>query len=189
MQRKLSLLLVFLLLFLFVLVPLRADKPPTVNRAGSESAPPEKLILGEAEYVAIPALNTVFAARIDTGAKRSSIYAVDIETFERDGNLWVRFTIKNPAKDEEFPLEREVTRTARIKQQGDESERRHSIELVLTMGELTKEIDISLVDRSNFQYPLLIGRDFLKGAAIVDVAQKYTQQTPGAPERSKKRSK
>ncbi|MGB5519329.1 MAG: RimK/LysX family protein, partial [Gammaproteobacteria bacterium] len=90
MQRKLSLLLVFLLLFLFVLVPLRADKPPTVNRAGSESAPPEKLILGEAEYVAIPALNTVFAARIDTGAKRSSIYAVDIETFERDGNLWVR---------------------------------------------------------------------------------------------------
>jgi hypothetical protein len=185
LQPRASLLLVFLL-FLLVGVPVLADKPPSVKKAGSESVPAEKLVIGQIEYVAIPALDTVFAARIDTGAKRSSIYAVDIQTFERDGNPWVRFTIKNPTKDQEFPMEMEVTRTTRIKQKGDESERRHHIELVLTMGDLTKEIDINLADRSNFEYPLLIGRDFLKGTAVVDVARKFTQKTPGAPSKRKK---
>ena len=184
-----SLRLLTLTLCLLVIVPLWAAEPPKVDRAGSDSSPPEKLIIGETEYVAIPSLDTVFAARIDTGAKRTSIYAVDIEPFERDGKPWVRFTIKNPAKDQEFPLEMEVSRTARIKQLGEESVRRHSVYLVLTMGEITKEVDVNLADRSNFEYPLLLGRDFLKGSVIVDVAQKFTQKTPGAPRTSKKRSK
>jgi hypothetical protein len=174
--------LFLVLLFFFVLgaTPLRAVEPPRVERAGSKSSAAEKLIVGELEYVTIPVLDTVFQARIDTGAKASSIHAVDIETFERDGNPWVRFTIKNPCKNLEFPLEMEVSRTARIKQQGEDSERRHSVTLVVTLGDITREIDVNLADRSNFDYAMLIGRDFLKGSAVVDVAQQYTQKTPGA---------
>ena len=189
MHRYTRLFLASLTVFVLVIAPLRADKPPQVERAGSASAAPEKLIIGEVEYVAVPALDMVFRARIDTGAKASSIHAVDIETFERDGNPWVRFTIKHPDKNREIPLEMEVSRTARIKQQGQDSERRHSVPLVVTLGNITKELDVNLADRSNFEYPLLIGRDFLKGAAMVDVAQRYTQKTPGAPRGDKKGSK
>ena len=188
LRRTISLLVLSLACFMPVISPLQADKPPSVKRAGSETAPAEKVVVGAVEYVAIPAFDTVFAARIDTGAKRSSIYAVDVETFERDGNPWVRFVIKNTTQDKDFPMEMEVSRTARIKQKGDEeSQRRHSIEVVLTMGDLTKQVHINLADRSNFEYPLLIGRDFLKGTALVDVARVYTQKTPGAPSKGKKK--
>jgi hypothetical protein len=181
MHHHTRLFLISLTLFVLVIAPLRAAEPPRVERAGSASSAPEKLIVGEVEYVAVAALDSVFQARIDTGAKSSSIHAVDVETFERDGKPWVRFTVKNPAKNMEFPLEMEVSRSARIKQQGVESERRHSVTLVVTLGDITKELDINLADRSNFEYPLLIGRDFLKGSAVVDVALQYTQKTPGAP--------
>lgn len=187
LQRTISLAVLSLACFMLVTAPLQADKPPSVKRAGSETAPSEKVVIGTVEYVAIPAFNTVLAARIDTGARRSSIYAVDVENFERDGNRWVRFVIKNTTEDKELPMEMEVSRTARIKQKGDEIQRRHSIEVVLTMGDLTKKVDINLADRSNFEYPLLIGRDFLKGTALVDVARTYTQKTPGAPRKGKKK--
>jgi len=180
MHHHTRLFLISLILFVLGVAPLGAVEPPRVERAGSKSSAPEKLIVGEVEYVAIPELDTVFQARIDTGAKASSIHAVDIETFERDGKSWVRFTIKNPCKNQEFPREMEVSRTARIKQQGEDSERRHSVTLVVTMGDITREVDVNLADRSNFDYALLIGRDFLKGTAVVDVAQQYTQKTPGA---------
>ncbi len=190
LRRTTSLLVLSFACFMPVISPLQADKPqpPSVKRAGSETAPTEKVVVGAVEYVAIPAFDTVFAARIDTGAKRSSIYAVDVETFERDGNPWVRFVIRNTTQDKDFPMEMEVSRTARIKQKGDgESQRRHSIEVVLTMGDLTKQVHINLADRSNLEYPLLIGRDFLKGTALVDVARSFTQKTPGAPRKGKKK--
>jgi len=189
MHRNISLLLLSLLLFLLVIAPLPAVEPPSVERAGSKSAPADKLIIGEIEYVAIAAVNSVFEARIDTGAKTSAIYAVDIETFERDGKPWARFTIKNPRQDKEFPLEMEVARTSRVKQEGRESERRMGVILDLTLGEITKRLTVSLADRSGFDYPLLIGRDFLSGSAVVDVTRKFTQKTPGAPNINKKRNK
>ena len=189
MHRNKSRILIALTLLFLVIAPLKADKPPQVKQVGTEAIPAEKLVLGAAEYAAIPALNAVFPARIDTGAKRSSINAVDVEAFERDGNRWVKATILNPATGAEFPLEMEVSRTARIKKEGEESIRRHSVELVVVIGDITKQLDINLADRSNLEYPLLIGRDFLRGAAIVDVAKKFTQKTPGAPARKKKTSK
>ena len=189
MHHHTRLFLISLILFVLGVTPLRAVEPPRVERAGSKSSAPEKLIVGEVEYVAIPVLDTVFQARIDTGAKASSIHAVDVATFERDGKPWVRFTIKNPCKNLEFPLEMEVSRTARIKQQGEDSERRNSVTLVVTLGDITREVDVNLADRSNFDYPVLIGRDFLKGTAVVDVAQQYTQKTPGARCSDKKGSK
>ena len=53
------------------------------------------------------------------------------------------------------------------------------------MGDVTKRLDVNLNDRTGFEYPLLIGRDFLGGLALVDVTLKYTQETQGAPEEDK----
>ena len=50
------------------------------------------------------------------------------------------------------------------------------------MGEVTRLVEVNLADRTGFEYPLLIGRDFLRDVAVVDVSEKYTQATPGAPE-------
>jgi len=175
-----------LVVSLFLTVPLQADQPPKVDRVGASSSTQEKLLIGEAEFVAISVIKTVFRARIDTGATTSSIYAVNIEEFERDGKSWVRFAVKNAKKKKEYPLEMPVARIANIKKRGEEGfTKRYAVATDLTLGEVTKQVKINLADREGFEFPLLIGRDFLRGLAIVDVSKEYTQTTPGALEAGK----
>ena len=180
-------LLASLAVSLFLTVPLQAEQPPKVGRVGSNNSAQEKLLIGAAEFVAVSAIKAVFRARIDTGATTSSIYAVNIEEFERDGKSWVRFVVKNAEQKKEYPLEMPVARIASIKKRGEEGfTRRFAVATNLTLGEVTKRVSINLADRTGFEFPLLIGRDFLQGLAIVDVSKNYTQKTPGAPEAGKR---
>ncbi len=162
---------------------LQAADPPKVERVGESVSLPDKLVIGEAEYIAVPAIDAVFDARIDTGATTTSIYATDVEEFERDGKPWVRFVVQNPDAEKTYPMELPVARIAMIKKRGQEGEtRRPAVALDLTMGKVTRLVEVNLADRTGFEYPLLIGRDFLRDVAVVDVTKKYTQATPGAPE-------
>ena len=103
--------------------------------------------------------------------------------YERDGDPWVRFVIRNDDTDETFPLEAPVAGVAKIKKRGQEGfTERPAVAMDLVMGDVTKRIDVNLADRTGFEFPLLIGRDFLAGFAIVDVTLSYTQDTPGRPE-------
>ncbi len=171
------------LTFLLVAIASQAADPPKVERVEASASSGEKLTIGEAEYIAVPAIDAVFDARIDTGATTTSIYATDVEEFERDGKSWVRFVVQNPDAEKEYPMELPVARVAMIKKRGQEGEtRRPAVALDLIMGEVTRLVEVNLADRTGFEYPLLIGRDFLRDVAVVDVSKKYTQATPGAPE-------
>lgn len=165
-----------------------AEKPPEVARLAKGCDIAEKVVIGEAEYVALPKIDDVFRARIDTGATTTSIFAVDIEEFERDGKPWVRFTVMHPEAKKEYPLEMEVARFAEIKKRGEKGfRRRAAVSMDLVMGSITRRVKVNLADRTGFKYPLLIGRDFLRGIAVVDVSESYTQATPGAPAARRKK--
>ena len=58
-------------------------------------------IIGATEPVYLKNMSSVFLARIDTGAETSSIDASDIKEFERDGESWVSFKVKNRVTNEE----------------------------------------------------------------------------------------
>ena len=166
-----------------------AGDPPKVERFIEGGVPAHKITIGEAEYIGVPLTGAVFKARIDTGATTSSIFATEVEEFERDGEPWVRFVVRNDDTEESFPLEAPVAGVAKIKKRGHEGfTRRPAVAMDLVMGEVTKRIKVNLADRTGFEYPLLIGRDFLAGLAVVDVSLNYTQDTPGAPTGDKKKS-
>ncbi len=166
-----------------------ATEPPKVERLIKGGVPAEKITIGEAEYIGVPLTGAVFKARIDTGATTSSIFAVEVQEFERDGKPWVRFVVRNDDSKETFPLEAPVAGVAKIKKRGQEGfTRRPAVDMDLVMGEVTKRIKVNLADRTGFEFPLLIGRDFLAGLAVVDVSLSYTQDTPGAPARDEKKS-
>jgi hypothetical protein len=44
------------------------------------------------------------------------------------------------------------------------------------MGELEEIIEVTLSDRSDFEFPILIGRNFLTDNAIVDVSKQFVAQ-------------
>lgn len=116
------------------------------------------------------------SARIDTGAKTSSLNATNIELFERlfgsNTETWVRFTVEDPANKKMVKFESKLVRTAKIKRHNAESERRHIVKLWAQLGKINKYIEFSLADRSKFAHPVLIGRNFLSGEFVVDVSKK-----------------
>lgn len=151
----------------------KPSKEPVVVKAKKTSD--GKLILGEKEWVYVPSLNESFKARIDTGAATSSISAVDVVAFERDGNDWVKFRIEHDdIKSDEISLP--VERWVRIRQSSAEGTQKRAVVVAwIEIGDLKERTEFTLADRTHLTYPLLLGRSFFKDVALVDVSRKYVQ--------------
>lgn len=130
-------------------------------------------IIGAVEPVYILPMKTAFQARIDTGAKVSSLDVDEYHLFERDGAKWISFTIKNSQSGEthrfETPL-KDFMIVRRIK----ENERRPIVILTVKFGGKTIKADFTLAKREKFEYQALIGRNILTGRAVVDPALSNT---------------
>jgi len=139
---------------------------------------PKRLeVLGYLEHVRIEPLGVVMPAKLDTGATTSSIDASDLEPFKRNGVDWIRFTLPargTPAKP--VTLERKVVRIVRIKQHGRTSVERPVVEMTFCFGHQKVTAQISLADRTKYRYPLLLGRNHMRGHIAVDPGHKYTTE-------------
>jgi hypothetical protein len=169
--------------------PVPIEQPPVVNdptRIGATPVCPiaepqkcpvcaavivaNKPVLGEYELVTVNPPGFAYLARIDTGATSTSLHADQIIRFERDGQKWVRFNITDPDTDKIATIESELERRVRIKQADDVLDRRLVVMMTLRLGNIERQIEVSLTDRANMEFPLLIGRNFLLDTAVVDVS-------------------
>ncbi|MCG5549072.1 ATP-dependent zinc protease [Halorhodospira halochloris] len=137
-------------------------------------------VFGEVEPIQLDPPGLEFDARVDSGANTSSIDARNIEEFERDGEPWVRFEIKDRDSGDRLAIERPKKRTIRISQAAG-TEERPVVELHATIGELSERVEFTLTDRSHLSYPILVGRNMLRDVVLVDVGlQRAT--TPATPD-------
>ena len=70
----------------------------------------------------------------------------------------------------------EASPSGAIKQNGGPDERRYVVRMWISVGDSRSRIDVNLADRSGFEYPLLIGRNFLTDTMIVDVSRHHTSK-------------
>ncbi|KGY12848.1 ATP-dependent Zn protease [Vibrio tubiashii] len=152
------------------------DKSPSVVETKSKPTPTHTIVLGEVEKVRIDAIKQSFDARVDTGAATSSLNAVDIEQFERNGKNWVRFHLSNG--DQELNdtnwIEAPIVRFVKIRQSTNEKvERRAVVELWVKLGKIHEKAQFTLADRSQMSHPVLLGREFIRDIALVDVSKQY----------------
>jgi hypothetical protein len=151
-------------------VTVPAELPPMATTAGKMHLP----IVGAVEWATVEPVNLALEARIDTGAETSAIHAEDIQMVEKDGKRYVRFNLVNPENKEKIGMEERVRRKVLIKQPDAEPDRRYVVELWISLGELRSLVEVTLSDRLDYEYPLLIGRNFLVDAVIVDVSRHHT---------------
>lgn len=125
----------------------------------------EKTIIGRAEKVEFPELGTVLHARIDTGARTSSIGVVSVN--ETDKGLEVAFaTEKSQAVTKTFHhYERVIVASSMGHQQT-----RYKVRLAIVMRGRRIRASFTLADRSTQVYPVLIGRRALNRKFVVDVS-------------------
>ncbi len=129
-------------------------------------------VIGYIERVDLPGLE-LFAldAKIDTGADSCSMHCDDIEVEGKN----VVFTLH----DEVHPayhgkrLTLPIYKTKNVKSSNGSIEERIFVKSMLKLGCNIYEAEISLTNRENMKYPMLIGRRFLSHHYLIDVSHKY----------------
>lgn len=112
-------------------------------------------------------------AKTDTGARTSVIHCSSIQLIKKNRKQFVKFVPLDESypqfTGQEFilPFHREKT----IKNSFGDAENRFVIETKVELFNQVFPIEISLRDRSNMEYPMLIGRSFIRHNFIVDVAK------------------
>jgi len=153
--------------------------------AKPEAESQHRVIMGWLESIFIRPWNLRLTAKLDTGAKTSSLHADSIEHFSKNGEDWVRFTLGDLEDKKQVPIivEKPLLRTVNIKCKSDDcqSSKRDVVLLALCKNGKEYQAEFNLVDRSNFNYPVLLGRAFLKDVALVDANETFLfkyQQDP-----------
>lgn len=133
--------------------------PPTPKRP--------LLVIGWMEYVDLPDLGLLdLKAKIDTGARTSALHASNIETFIKCDTECVRFTTRAPQGGQDLRLECPVHSTRSIKNTSGVPEERIVIRTKFRIAQRTWTIDLSLTDRENMTFGLIVGRAALKNHSI-----------------------
>lgn len=135
-----------------------------------------KIIIGCEEWVSlndikIPAIK----ARVDSGAKTSSIQAKNIKRVIKNGEAWVTYDV-NPIQDNlslYVSCESKVFDTRLIKSSSGESQKRYVIKTILELGNKKFEIELTLADRDGMDYRMLLGREALKNRYLVDTSKSF----------------
>jgi hypothetical protein len=171
----------FLLLFILVLSACQTKQvivPAVVHNVNTtkQEIVIEKAhlpIIGEVEPIYFLPMKSPFWARVDTWSTTSSLDCSNVELFERDGEKWVSFVLKNRKSGEEHIFEKKIERSFKVKRAGDD-ERRKAVKMDVKMGNEVFSAVFSLADRSSFDYQGLIGRNILTGRFIVDTSTSFT---------------
>ncbi len=130
-------------------------------------------IIGRLEQVSFPEWDLIgLDAKIDTGAYTSSLHCHHIVKTD-DSNI--RFNLLDPSHDIyneklfELPIHKEKT----VKSSNGIKEQRFIVKTKIELMNKLFDVELSLTDRSEMSYPVLIGRKLLKNRFLVDVSGKY----------------
>ncbi|MDX1342428.1 MAG: ATP-dependent zinc protease [Reinekea sp.] len=136
----------------------------------------DKILVGAIETCSLPELKIQdLDVRIDTGAKTSSLHVDHIKKFQRNGKPWVSFDIHPTVHnvEETISTESKLKDIRRIKSSNGQVEERYIITTQFQLGNDVWDIDISLTDRSDMSFLMLLGREGMGSRIIVDPSQTY----------------
>ncbi len=138
----------------------------------------ERLVAGWREWLSIPALDIhAIKAKLDTGARTSALHAWRIEPFERDGETWVSFDV-HPAQRSghiSIPCEARVVSQKTVRSSSGQTEDRFVIKTDIRLGERSKSVEITLTNRDEMGFRMLLGRSAMKRWLIVDPSKSFIQ--------------
>ncbi len=131
--------------------------------------------IGRQDLVDLPGLQLLdIDAKVDTGAYTSSLHVKAVEAFEKDGQLWVRFKLDHPhnAAYNNKAFRMPVFAHKPIKSSSGQAEFRYIVQTDIQLFGKRYKTEFSLTDRSQMDFPVLLGRKLLYRKFIVDVTQK-----------------
>lgn len=135
-----------------------------------------KLIVGSQEWCSLPSLTIpAINARVDSGAKTSSLHAFNIQSFTRNGTAWVSFEVHPIQGDRKTTVrcESPVVDRRFVKSSSGNKEKRFVINAPLQIGGDVWEIELTLTNRDSMGYRMLLGREAMNGRILVDPSESF----------------
>lgn len=153
-----------------------------LHRAKSKgkSTGTELPIIGWRERLALPELAiATIKAKIDTGARSSAIHAFDIELFEKEDIAFVRFKVHpiQRSRKKVITAEAPLLDEREVRNSGGKAESRPVISTLVSLGDKQWPIELTLTDRDQMGFRMLLGREAVRRRFLVDPGKSYIQSS------------
>lgn len=138
--------------------------------------------VGWREWVGLPGVGVEWLkAKVDTGARTSSLHAFALEDFERDGEEWVRFEVHpwQRSSSDAVVVEVPVHDRRTVRSSSGHSQDRVVVRLDLRLLDRVVPAEVTLTRRDEMGFRMLIGREVLQQGYVVDVSTSYRGGRPG----------
>lgn len=133
-------------------------------------------VIGWREWISLPELGVkAIKVKVDTGARSSSIHAINQKFFERDGEKWVRFQI-NPLQDttdNKINAEAKIVDFRSVRSSSGVAEMRSVIETHIKILDSVWPIELTLSDRDAMGFRMLLGRQAFREKFYVDAGHSF----------------
>jgi len=131
------------------------------------------IIIGRIDKADFPELKLQnIQLKVDTGAYTSSIHTYDVQEIESNGAKHIEFKLLDPShpkyKDRIFKVDNYHVKS--VKSSFGNVEERFVIKTNIVIFDQEFPIELSLSERSDMKYPVLLGRKFLSHRFIVDTS-------------------
>jgi hypothetical protein len=140
------------------------------------------IMLGWREWVAMPQFGlAAIKAKIDSGARSSSLHVESLEVLRRRGVPWLRFSLLTGRRGVPAALcEAAACDRRSVSDSGGHVTLRWFIRSEFELGGRRWEAEINLTSRRAMLFPLLLGRNALHGRFLVDPAASYRCGRPAS---------
>lgn len=130
----------------------------------------DQTAIGWREWLALPELQVpAIKAKVDTGARTSALHAFFVEPFNKGGQQMVRFGVHPLQKklDVEIICEAPVKDYREVSDSGGHREMRYVIETTILIGDLPRQVEMTLTNRDNMKFRMLLGRTAMWGLQVI----------------------
>ena len=136
----------------------------------------DKLIIGSIESCNLPEIGIEqLQVRVDTGAKTSSLHVDNLKKLKKAGKPWIRFDIHPDVYnvDEIITCKAALHDIRNIKSSNGASEERYVIKTLIQLGDQSWPIEITLTNRLDMSYLMLLGREGMGDKVLVDPSKNF----------------
>lgn len=133
-------------------------------------------VIGWREWVRLPDLGIDnIKVKVDSGARSSSIHAVNIKLFERDKEQWVRFIVHpiQRSKQKEVEVEARVLEFRSVRSSSGVAKMRPVIITTVELLGIVWPVELTLASRDNMGFRMLFGREAFRRRFLVDGGRSY----------------
>lgn len=134
------------------------------------------LVIGWREWLSLPDLGIPWIkAKVDSGARTSTLHAYYVESYEHEGEAWVRFGVHPWQNNQDECVECAVPILDQrwVTDSGGHSEERFVIGTTVLMRDTRWPIEMTLTNRDTMKFRMLLGRTAMRRRFLINPGRSY----------------